>query len=145
MLALLNPASGWPLACRAAGRQPLWRRKPGAPASRAEWDRDIAERTAQSPAASEAACAKEQALQAENTRIRSTYAREAARARLIMLLLLLTLTACSTPPAPPAARPVQIPPPPPELMTPPEPGTYSDSVRSQLQRWLKLLTPSKPA
>ena len=82
MLALLNPRVWLAIGLAvllAASHFGAW--KAGRAGVRAEWDRDIAERTAQALAASEAARAKEQALQAENTRIRSTYAKEAARAQ----------------------------------------------------------------
>ena len=65
-----------------------------------------------------------------------------------LLLLTLSLTACGHfsphPPQPPSPPP-QTPPPPPELMTPPEPGLWSDNVRELLRQWLQQLTPSKPA
>jgi hypothetical protein len=41
--------------------------------------------------------------------------------------------------------PPKTPPPPPELMTPPEPGSWSDAVRQLFNDWQKLLTPANPA
>lgn len=82
MLALLNPRVWLAIGLAvllAASHFGAW--KTGRAGVRADWDRDIADRTAQALAASEAARAKEQALQAENTRIRSTYAKETARAQ----------------------------------------------------------------
>lgn len=82
MLALLSPriwlAIGLALLL-AVSHFGAW--KAGRATVRADWDRDIAERTAQALADSEAARAREQALQAEANRIRTTYAKEAARAQ----------------------------------------------------------------
>ena len=69
----------------------------------------------------------------------------AARTLLPLLVLVLSSTGCATrlppPPAPVQAPRVQ--PPPAELMEPPQPGSWSDSVRQRLLQWQKLLTMPK--
>lgn len=66
------------------------------------------------------------------------------RQTLLPLVLVTSLAGCATPSSQPVQPPV-VPKPPPELMQPPEPGLWSDSVRGLLQKWLKLLTPAEPA
>lgn len=59
---------------------------------------------------------------------------------LTLTALALSLTACATPSPPVVFTPPKVPPPPPELMTPPEPGLWSQSVQALFKRWQQLLT-----
>lgn len=59
----------------------------------------------------------------------------------MLLVLALSLSACAThslPPVPPMLPPA----PPAELMTPVEPGSWSESAQRLFKRWLPLLTPA---
>ena len=65
---------------------------------------------------------------------------------LLLLALGTSLTGCATQSVQPRpVSPPRVPPPPAELMVPPSPGTYSDSVRELFLQWQKLLTPASPA
>ena len=70
----------------------------------------------------------------------------AAPTLLLLLVLALSSTGCATRlPAPPSqVQPPRVQPPAAELMEPPEPGSWSDSVRQRLLQWRKLLTPANP-
>lgn len=63
---------------------------------------------------------------------------------LLLILLVASLMACATPSAPPI-QPPALPKPPAELMEDPQPGLWSDTVRSLFLQWQKLLTPVNPA
>lgn len=60
----------------------------------------------------------------------------------LLTALALSLTACATP-LPQPVQPPKVPPPPQELMTPPEPGTYSDAFQNLLRKLVPLLMPAK--
>lgn len=82
MFALLSPRLWLAVALAVAlGLSHGFAYKTGKAAVRADWDRDVAERTELALKASEAARAKEKALQSDVDRIRTNYAKEAARAK----------------------------------------------------------------
>ncbi len=68
----------------------------------------------------------------------------------LLLVLAVSFAACTTPSQPPASLPTAssgrvFPAPDPALMAePPEPGSYSASVRRDLSRWADTLTGSPP-
>lgn len=63
------------------------------------------------------------------------------RSRLLALLLTLLVSACATSKPPlQAPLPLQVPAPPPELMTPVEPGLWSQRALGKFKEWLRYLT-----
>ena len=63
------------------------------------------------------------------------------RSRLLVLWLMLLASGCASYKAPlQAPLLLQVPPPPPELMTPPEPESWSELARKQFKTWLLYLT-----
>jgi hypothetical protein len=70
----------------------------------------------------------------------------ASATRWLLTLLAASLTSCAAQSPPPLQiQPPALPAVPADLMEPPEPGTWSDSVRELLSRWRKLLTGAKVA
>lgn len=64
-----------------------------------------------------------------------------SKSKTFTLLLALLLTGCASYKQPsPAPLPLQVPAPPPELMTPVEPGSWSELARKQFKDWLRYLT-----
>jgi len=64
-----------------------------------------------------------------------------SKSRTSTLLLVLLLTGCASYKQPsPAPLPLQVPAPPPELMTPLEPGLWSEDARKLFRDWLRYLT-----
>lgn len=64
-----------------------------------------------------------------------------SNSRILALSLLLLVSGCATSSKPlPAPLPLQVPAPPPELMTPVEPGLWSQHALEKFKAWLRYLT-----
>ncbi len=67
--------------------------------------------------------------------------RNNGKRRLVLpMALALLLTACALPSKPPLVEPPRLPPPAPELMEPPPPAKWSETVRELLSKWQQMLT-----